>query len=161
MSIYNTKITSINRKHGVNNNIPYNTTLYKKKTNTNNEVLFPLFHYDLVESTNTIYEQDKHHIVISNHNSLIFHSSNDGVCMEGLVVYGYHYTGSTEYNVIVHDKHCNLYTGVMVDVYLSDDGTDYEKATSVKTDMNGLATYTNTDAEYVKFKYNGVWSNEL
>lgn len=161
MTIYNPQITNINRKHGVNGEVPYNSTLYKKKVDDSNEVLFPLFHYDSVESNNTIYAQDKYHIVISDDNSLIFHSNNEGVVLFGVKLYAYHYADTSAYNVILHDRYGKYYAHADIDVYVSSDGTNYNKVTSVKTNENGLATYINDDGEYVKFKYNGVWSNEL
>lgn len=154
LSIYDEKITQLKKNmEGVNRTLSRDICTVKEQLgNTDYYKIIPLFYYDNVEDIDLTGEG----FFITDKTIIKYNSTQKNI--NGIVLTLAEVTD----NLIlwVTDKYTRPYNNVFVEIYTSNDGTEYTLEGNTRTDHNGQAIYEINDNNYIKFIVNGeeiVW----
>lgn len=162
VSIFDEKLTRIKDKlHLKVNKNTYTLDVFKQVLieNSDLQMLIPLFYYDEIVFPVGEYNKvldNKNIITKRNIRELEINSVNNH-WKKTSMIFNTFLLDNTVVLLILSDEN-DLLKETSVDVYVSDDNTDYTFDTTLKTDNHAQIYYVKKNS-YVKFKINDEWSN--
>ncbi len=166
ISIYDEILTNIKSNLNISSNMNRlyeEAVVIKPVSGSLLSLIIPLFNYDevLISSDKLFNVMADGSIIIEDYsvNDFKFDSVNDNL-KQSDDFFNISLLANDSLLIILYDEYGNIFDNATIEVYTSNDGTNYTLDDKITTDKYGQVYYQ-LSSDYTKFKYKEVYSNVI